>query len=127
MPDLNNSPVAPVAHSKEQEVTGEAAGGLVKVTMDGRHAVRKVSIDPSLMDDREMLEDIVAAAANDAVNRLATANEQRMGELKPQELANRAWTFVTAGQSDAHLLMALARLAEQRTDEFDSQNFANTA
>ena len=65
----------------ELEVTGEAAGGLVKVIMDGRHAVKKISIDPSLMDDVEMLEDIVTAAANDAVNRLATANEQRMGEL----------------------------------------------
>ena len=63
------------------EITGEAAGGLVKVTMNGQHAVKQVSIDPSLMDDREMLEDIVAAAANDAVNRLATANEKRMGEL----------------------------------------------
>ena len=41
-------------------VTGEAAGGLVKVTMSGKHAVRKVEIDPSLLEDREMLEDIVA-------------------------------------------------------------------
>lgn len=65
----------------ELEVTGESAGGLAKVIMDGRHAVKKISIDPSLMDDVEMLEDIVAAAANDAVNRVAAANQQRMGEL----------------------------------------------
>lgn len=65
----------------ELEVSGEAAGGLVKVTMDGRHAVRNISIDPGLVDDVEMLEDVVTAAINDAVNRLAQANEQRMGEL----------------------------------------------
>ncbi|HKJ17414.1 MAG TPA: YbaB/EbfC family nucleoid-associated protein [Xanthomonadales bacterium] len=65
----------------ELEVTGEAGGGLVKVLMDGRHAVKKIDIDPGLLDDVEMLEDIVAAATNDAVNRLAEANEQRMGEL----------------------------------------------
>ncbi len=65
----------------EMEVTGEAGGGLVKVTMDGRHAVKKISIDRSLVEDVEMLEDIVAAATNDAVNRLADANQQRMSEL----------------------------------------------
>lgn len=63
------------------EITGEAAGGLVKVTIDGRYAVKSFSIDPSLMDDKEMLEDIIVAAWNDAVNRLAEVNQQRMGEL----------------------------------------------
>ncbi len=63
------------------EVTGEAGGGLAKVTMDGRHAVKRVKIDPGLLDDVEMLEDILTAAVNDAVNRLAEANEQRMGDL----------------------------------------------
>ena len=63
------------------EVTGEAAGGLVKVTMTGKHAVRKVEIDPSLLDDREMLEDIVAAAVNDAVNRVATTTQERMSDM----------------------------------------------
>ena len=62
-------------------VTGEAAGGLVKVTMTGKHAVRKVEIDPSLLDDREMLEDIVAAAVNDAVNRVATTTQERMSDM----------------------------------------------
>lgn len=62
-------------------VTGEAAGGLVKVTMTGKHAVRRVEIDPSLMEDREMLEDIVAAAINDAVNRVETTMQERMSEL----------------------------------------------
>lgn len=62
-------------------VTGEAGGGLVKVTMTGKHAVRRVEIDPSLLDDREMLEDIVAAAINDAVNRVATTMQERMSDM----------------------------------------------
>jgi DNA-binding YbaB/EbfC family protein len=63
------------------EVTGEAAGGMVKVTMTGKHAVRRVQIDPSLMGDQEMLEDIVAAAINDAVNRVETALQERMAGM----------------------------------------------
>ena len=63
------------------EVVGEAAGGLVKVTMTGKHAVRRIEIDPSLREDREMLEDIVTAAVNDAVNRIATTTQDRMSEM----------------------------------------------
>ena len=62
-------------------VTGEAGGGLVKVTMTGKHAVRRIEIDPSLLGDREMLEDIVTAAVNDAVNRVATTMQDRMSEM----------------------------------------------
>mgnify|MGYP006314471259 FL=1 len=62
-------------------VTGEAAGGLVKVTMSGKHAVRRVEIDPSLLADREMLEDIIAAAINDAVNRVAATLQERMSAM----------------------------------------------
>jgi DNA-binding YbaB/EbfC family protein len=62
-------------------VTGEAAGGLARVTMTGKHAVKRVEIDESLLDDREMLEDIVAAAVNDAVNRIATTTAERMSEM----------------------------------------------
>ena len=62
-------------------VTGEAAGGLVKVTMTGKHAVTKVDIDPSLLDDQEMLEDIVTAAVNDAVNRIASTTQDRMSDM----------------------------------------------
>ncbi len=62
-------------------VTGEAAGGLVKVTMSGKHAVRRVEIDPSLLADREMLEDIIAAAINDAVNRVAATTQERMSAM----------------------------------------------
>ena len=63
------------------EVTGEAGGGLVKVTMTGKHAVRRVEIDPSLLEDKEMLEDIVTAALNDAVNRIATTTQDRMSDM----------------------------------------------
>jgi DNA-binding YbaB/EbfC family protein len=63
------------------EVTGEAGGGLVKVTMTGKHAVRRVEIDPSLLDDKEMLEDIVTAAVNDAVNRIASTTQERMSSM----------------------------------------------
>ena len=62
-------------------VTGEAGGGLVKVTMTGKHAVRRVEIDPSLLDDREMLEDIVTAAMNEAVNRVASTMQERMSDM----------------------------------------------
>jgi len=63
------------------EVTGEAGGGLVKVTMNGQHAVRRVYIDPSLLADGEMLEDIVTAAFNDAVNRIAQTAQERMSGM----------------------------------------------
>ena len=61
------------------ELTGEAGGGLVKVTMNGRHEVRRVQIDDSLMgDDREMLEDLVAAACTDAAHRIEAFTKERM-------------------------------------------------
>jgi len=63
----------------QEEITGESGGGLVKITMNGRHEVRRVSIDPSLMgDDREMLEDLIAAATNDAVHRIADKTQQSL-------------------------------------------------
>jgi DNA-binding YbaB/EbfC family protein len=64
------------------EVTGESGGGLVRVRMSGRHEVRGVSIDRTLFaDDPEMAEDLVAAAVNDAVNRVATLSQERLGGL----------------------------------------------
>lgn len=63
------------------EVTGEAGGGMVRVVMNGRHEVRRVQIDPAVAgDDREMLEDLIAAACNDAVRRVAAAVQQHMAE-----------------------------------------------
>ena len=56
------------------EVTGESGGGMVKVTMTGRHEVKRVQIDAAVAgEDREMLEDLVAAAINDAVHRIESA------------------------------------------------------
>ena len=61
------------------EVTGQAGGGLVSVVMTGRHDVRRVSIDASLMeDDKEMLEDLVAAAVNDAVRQVERQTQEKM-------------------------------------------------
>lgn len=63
------------------EVTGEAGGGMVKVTINGRHEFRGVSIDPSAMDDRELLEDLICAAANHAVSQVAEKNKDKMSSL----------------------------------------------
>lgn len=64
------------------EVEGQAGAGLVKVVMTCHHAVRRVSIDPSLMgDDREMLEDLIAAAINDGNRRIEAAVQEKMGGL----------------------------------------------
>ncbi len=61
------------------EVTGESGGGMVKVTMNGRHEVKRVQIEPAVAgEDREMLEDLVAAAINDAVRKVETETQQRM-------------------------------------------------
>ena len=63
------------------EVTGRSGGGMVEVTMNGKHAVSKIRDDPSLADDIEMLEDLVTAAVNDAVNRVAQAAQERMADM----------------------------------------------
>jgi len=60
------------------EVEGQAGAGMVKVLMTCAHAVRRVSIDASVMDDREMLEDLVAAALNDAMRRAEQTSQERM-------------------------------------------------
>ncbi len=64
------------------EVTGEAGAGLVKVTMTGRHDVRNIDIDSTLMsEDKEVLEDLIAAAVNATVRKLETQRQERMSEL----------------------------------------------
>ena len=64
------------------EVEGQAGGGMVKVTMNGRHEIRRVSLDDSLMsDDKEMIEDLLAAAVNDAVRRVEQESQSRMSGL----------------------------------------------
>ena len=65
-----------------KEVTGEAGGGLVTVLMRGTHEVNRVSIDPSLIgDDVDMLEDLIAAAVNDAVHKVEKTNQAAMQEM----------------------------------------------
>lgn len=62
------------------EISGAAGGGLVSVTMSCNHQVRRVSIDPGLLgDDRDMLEDLVAAAVNDALRKVEQATQEHMG------------------------------------------------
>ncbi len=64
------------------EVTGESGSGMVKVLMTCKHEVRRVTIDPSLLaDDKDMLEDLVAAAFNDAVRKAAETSEAKMSKL----------------------------------------------
>ena len=64
------------------EVEGQAGAGMVKVVMTGRHDVKRITIDPSLMDDdKEMLEDLVAAAVNDAVRKVESTTQEKMASV----------------------------------------------
>ena len=67
----------------KMEVTGESGAGMVKITITGSHNVRRVAIDPSLLqdDDQEMLEDLIAAAFNDAVRRAEEQNKAKMADI----------------------------------------------
>jgi nucleoid-associated protein EbfC len=61
------------------EVEGQAGSGMVKVVMTGRHEVKRVTLDPKVLtDDREMLEDLIVAAANDAVRKIETVTQEKM-------------------------------------------------
>jgi hypothetical protein len=64
------------------EVTGESGAGLVKITMTGKHDVKKVAVDPALLgDDKDMLEDLIAAAVNDANRRVEKMTQEKMSGL----------------------------------------------
>jgi DNA-binding YbaB/EbfC family protein len=64
------------------EVTGESGGGMVKVLMTGKHEVKRVTIEPTVSgEDREMLEDLVAAAINDAVHKVEAQISQKMASV----------------------------------------------
>lgn len=64
------------------EIEGQSGAGLVKVLMTGRHDVKRVTIDPTLMgEDKDMLEDLVAAAVNDAVRKVEAATQEKMAGL----------------------------------------------
>jgi DNA-binding YbaB/EbfC family protein len=64
------------------EITGESGGGMIKVTLNGKHEARRVQIDPAVLgDDKEMLEDLIAAAINDAVHKVEQTTQQKMSGL----------------------------------------------
>ena len=63
------------------DVEGQSGSGMVKVVMSCKHEVRRVSIDPSLASDREMLEDLLAAAFNDAARKAEATVQEKMGAL----------------------------------------------
>ena len=64
------------------EVVGEAGAGLVKVNMNGRHDVTRVTVDPDvLQEDKTMLEDLLAAAVNDAVRKVESVREEKMADM----------------------------------------------
>ena len=66
----------------QMEIIGESGGGMVKIVMTGRHDVRHVDIDPSLMsEDKEMLEDLLAAAVNDAVRKVERTSQEKLSGL----------------------------------------------
>lgn len=69
------------AEIAQLEITGESGGGLVKVTMTGKHELKAVEIDDSVMDDKEMLEDLIVAAVNSAVVRVEETTQDKMSGL----------------------------------------------
>jgi DNA-binding YbaB/EbfC family protein len=70
------------AEVDSMEVAGEAGAGLVRVVMTGRHDVKSVTLDDSLMqEDKELLEDLLAAAVNDAVRKVESASKERMSSV----------------------------------------------
>ena len=66
----------------EQEVTGESGAGLVKVTMNGKHTVKNITLDSSLMNEEQpLVEDLIAAAVNDAVRKVAENNKSQLSGM----------------------------------------------
>ncbi|HEC28812.1 MAG TPA: YbaB/EbfC family nucleoid-associated protein [Gammaproteobacteria bacterium] len=64
------------------EVSGQSGGGMVSVTMNGKHEVSRISIDDSLLkEDRDMLEDMIAAAVNDAVHKVTASTQEKMSGM----------------------------------------------
>ena len=65
------------------DVEGNASNGLVKVTMSCKNEIKKINIDPSLLDDKEILEDMIAVAFKDALKKIEATSNQKMGGLMP--------------------------------------------
>jgi len=66
---------------QRMEVEGQAGAGMVKITMTGKHECKRVQIDAGVMDDREMLEDLITAAINDAAKKVDQVSQEKMGSL----------------------------------------------
>jgi len=79
--EMQKNMQAAQAEIAQMEVAGESGGGMVKVVMTGKHELVKVDIDESLMDDKEMLEDLIAAAVNSAVRNVEDVTQDKMGGL----------------------------------------------
>ena len=76
---LQNNMQRAQAEVAQLECIGEAGGGMAKVTMNGKHEVSRVQLDVSLLtDDKDLVEDLVAAAINDAVQKIARATQEKM-------------------------------------------------
>ena len=72
------------AEIAQLEVIGESGGGMVKVTMSGQHNVKRVQLEPAVVgEDREMLEDLIAAAMNDAVHKVDARTQEKMAGIMP--------------------------------------------
>ena len=69
------------AEIQRMEVEGQSGAGMVKVTMTGKHDCKRVQIDAGVMDDKEMLEDLITAAINDAAKKIDQASQEKMGSL----------------------------------------------
>jgi len=70
------------AEVADLEVTGESGAGMVKIVMNGRHEATRISIEPKLLgEDKDMLEDLVVAAINDAVHKLASRSKEKYADL----------------------------------------------
>ena len=84
------------------EVTGESGSGLVKVLMTCKHDVKRVTIDPSLLaDDKDMIEDLVAAAFNDAVRKAAETSEAKMSKDRKSTRLNSSHEWISRMPSSA--------------------------
>jgi hypothetical protein len=79
--DMQKNMQAAQEELAKMEVSGESGGGMVKVVMTGKHELIKVTIDDNLMDDKEMLEDLFAAAVNSAVRNVEDVSKEKMGGL----------------------------------------------
>ncbi|WP_029408110.1 YbaB/EbfC family nucleoid-associated protein [Thiomicrorhabdus sp. Milos-T2] len=79
--DMQKNMQAAQEEIAKMEINGEAGGGMVKVVMTGKHELVKVEVDDSLMDDKEMLEDLFAAAVNSASRRVEEVTQEKMGGL----------------------------------------------